>query len=451
MLPAAVPGTITPNAKACGAPRWRARSSWGAPLRRALPVVVAAPFIALASACPDPPPPCDASVALAGAPDVLPLPEGGRAFLAPTQVAGIDVALAGLAPGFSVRVDDDGTFVIGAPYGVVGNVPVRLEAACRDAGHDAASQPLTLEVRAPRVYTAGDESGPAARSLAAAAVVGDTLLVSGGTAGGAPVDDVWTLDLEGGRWQRLDVAAPPSPARAAPIDDRHALFLSGDGRTFVLDTSAPSLVALSDDDVRPASVGHGAFAFAGGAFVSVCGDDAAASCGVVSVSVDVAGARATWTTELPTGFAPARRSGAAWGVDDEGARMVLFGGDRDDGAGHDSWSLDDTGVGSGSVTFAHLATKGEAPPGRVDACGVVDPVGRRFFVFGGTGDDGEVVAQPWVLDLNRDDAKWRPVTLAGLPARAGCTAVYDAARARILVGFGDDGSREHGDVTAIDL
>jgi hypothetical protein len=102
------------------------------------------------------------------------------------------------------------------------------------------------------------------------------------------------------------------------------------------------------------------------------------------------------------------------------------------------------------VTFDHLATKGVDPPARIDGCGVVDPIGRRFFVFGGQ-NAGGIVPDFWVLDLDHTDARWRPVTLDGLPARSGCTAVYDETHTRILVGFGSDGTSEHGDVYEIDL
>ena len=101
------------------------------------------------------------------------------------------------------------------------------------------------------------------------------------------------------------------------------------------------------------------------------------------------------------------RAGVAYGFDDEGHRAVLFGGQSDDGAiSAESWSLDTTHVSSGSVTFNHLATKGLDPPARVDACGVVDPLGRRFFVFGGRDADGVVVAKVHkLLYVRRKDAK----------------------------------------------
>ncbi|HEY4222126.1 MAG TPA: kelch repeat-containing protein, partial [Myxococcota bacterium] len=106
------------------------------------------------------------------------------------------------------------------------------------------------------------------------------------------------------------------------------------------------------------------------------------------------------------------------------------------------------------VTFAKLAQKGQSPPGRIDGCGVVDPLGRRFFVFGGSDVDGSI-QDAYVLDLDHDQAKWRPLTssssFAGIPARARCSAVYDAARARILVGFGSDGESESNAIIAVDL
>jgi hypothetical protein len=401
---------------------------------------------ALAAACPSPPPPCHAAAALAGAPDSVPIPQGGRAFVSVRQVDGIVVALAGLAPGFDER-EDSGRFIISAPYDLAGSVPVRLVATCTDSGHDVAEHPFTLEVRAPVINQFAAETGPAARTLPAMTVVGNDLVVIGGTSStSTDVADTWTLDLDTAAWSKLASSAPPSPARAATLDDHRAVVLASSGDSFVVDTKGGAIAALA---ATAGVVARGAFVPAAGSFVSACGVASAQDCAVSVLSLN--GASGTWTTQSPTGFSPTGREGVAYGYDVDGNRLVLFGGAGDDGvAQFDTWDLQLANVSSASVTFDHLATKGQDPPGRIDGCGVVDPIGRRFFVMGGRNADG-IVADDWVLDLDHDDARWRPVTLDGIPARSGCAAAYDAAHTRILVGFGDDGTSEHGDVYEIDL
>src|SRR5689334_1481566 len=107
----------------------------------------------LTPACTDAPAPCDASQAFDGVPLTIPIPQGGRAFVtladnadAADADAHIDVAVAGLAPGFSARAEAN-TVVIKAPYDLAGTIPARLVATCAD-GTDSAVQAVKLEVRA---------------------------------------------------------------------------------------------------------------------------------------------------------------------------------------------------------------------------------------------------------------------------------------------------------------
>ncbi|MGH7724466.1 MAG: Kelch repeat-containing protein [Candidatus Eiseniibacteriota bacterium] len=130
-------------------------------------------------------------------------------------------------------------------------------------------------------------------------------------------------------------------------------------------------------------------------------------------------------------------------------RMVAFGGTVSTGAVfNEAWTLDlleEQG-------WALLAPSGTPPQGRYDHAAIYDSVGQRMIVFGGRNVSGVYFAGVSQLSLAGSPA-WSTVAAAGIPPapRSGHTAVYDAARNRMLVFGGISGGTVFNDVWALSL
>lgn len=433
--------------------------------------------------------PCDPAVVLVGMSSIIELSEGGRAFIPVGGDARVRVEVAGLAPGFTARVEERAAgarIVIGAPYGITGSLPAEIVAACETGAEpDAVALPVTLRV-APlsveHLWRDGEPSGPSPRAFTALAVRADgTVVVAGGLSGSGPVTalaDAWAYDAAdgaGGAWAELWTpstsplaAAGTAGVARALVDAAGAVLIhDGAGGVFVLTDPEDNLdhgglarfITTGAAPSRTAGAGFVRHARSG-ALLSLCGGAAAASapatgprhCAVSALTLDDARARTgTWRVVEPSGFAPAGRAGAVVDLDLEGDRLVLFGGERDDGPAGDAWALALAGLPAGPLPFTRLGKEDDAPPARAWACGAVDPAGRRFFVFGGTDGDGPVGALA-VLDLERDDARWRRLDVPDLPLpRVGCAAAWDPLGSRIIFGFGRDAAGDRGDLWALEL
>lgn len=136
---------------------------------------------------------------------------------------------------------------------------------------------------------------------------------------------------------------------------------------------------------------------------------------------------------------PSVRYGFAYYHDEAQDRVVIFGGGQAPtqfdqvNAAKDTWSLD-----LKTQTWSPLPTKGEVVGGR-NSCWAYDQVHRRLFVFGGTADGRTSIPDAYVLHDDIDNASWHKLTLDNAPDyRASCTALYDAKRGQILMGFGNN-------------
>jgi hypothetical protein len=404
-------------------------------------------------------------VLLAIAPDIA-MSEGGRARISFPFDETVALELVGLAPGFTARVTRDGArgrLVVGAPYGITGVLPAELVGSCADGL--ARALPVTLRVRPLTVTPLSADGAPAApapRWSPGLAVVGDRLVVVGGIGAGPGIartdalDDAWAFDLAGdGGWSLLTTGAPAGVVRAAAVPRavaaRSVLLHDDAGRVtrLGLDGRLDPVVAAAG----PIETGGGGFVrhATSGLFVSLCGSGASRHCRISSLAWDPDSASGTWSAHAPTGFAPVGRAGAVIDIDEEGQRVLVFGGERDDGPARDGWALAVGALPEGPVAFSRLGKDDDTPRARAWACGAVDPVGHRFFVVGGS-DEAGTVDTLTVLDLEREDARWKSLFLPALPpAREGCAAAYDPRGARILVGFGRDLGVEHNDLWALEL
>lgn len=131
-------------------------------------------------------------------------------------------------------------------------------------------------------------------------------------------------------------------------------------------------------------------------------------------------------------------------------RLVLFGGiDGDGNVSSDVWVK----PLAGSSTWTRLDINGPRPTARTAPAIVYDPVRDRMLVFGDTyaSDGGGIV---WALSLSGNPA-WAPLTAPGDGPgfRSGPSAIYDAARDRLVVfvGYSAAADSDMCDVWALSL
>jgi hypothetical protein len=154
----------------------------------------------------------------------------------------------------------------------------------------------------------------------------------------------------------------------------------------------------------------------------------------------------TWTQlDIKGPQAPGRHM-AVLVYDHLNNRMITFGGHALPSGGFtaDVWVLTHANGLGGAPEWIELSPTGTPPSGREWHTGVYDAVHQRFIVFGGLSTTG-LVNDVWVLEhasgLGGMPA-WIRLDPTGSPpaARAGHTAVYDAANNRMIVFAGGRGT-----------
>jgi hypothetical protein len=265
-----------------------------------------------------------------------------------------------------------------------------------------------------------------------------------------PSADLWWFDYATATWTQLPAAGAPAAggARLAEGPEAGSLFLFG-GATLVRNGSldTPSrLVRVRLDRAATVweSAPHEATAPGSytGAFIhdrrrerwlSVCGADSmrlGVNCEVLEYTT--AGG---WRALSPEGERPPGRFGFAYAHDAVDDRVIVFGG-QGEGAGvlGDTWALE---LGEAAPRWVRLFEDDRAIARRNGAF-VLDPVGRRLIVWGGTADGRRPNPGLDVLRVARGQERWDHVeTPTEVPARASGFAVYDPAGRRALMGFGN--------------
>lgn len=147
------------------------------------------------------------------------------------------------------------------------------------------------------------------------------------------------------------------------------------------------------------------------------------------------GARPGWTLLRSRGHAPGPLVGHAAAYDEAGLRMIVFGGEPSS-ASSDAWELSLRG----NPVWRRLLLADGPGAGRAQHTLVIDPAGNRVLLHGGVAspaDGGATQTDTWELGLGATPA-WNRLSPSGAaaPPRARHVAVFDPARARMIVSGG---------------
>ncbi|TMQ60857.1 MAG: hypothetical protein E6K72_00215 [Candidatus Eisenbacteria bacterium] len=276
--------------------------------------------------------------------------------------------------------------------------------------------------------------------------VHDRVFVFGGYRSGAFINDAWQLDLAAATptWSQVTAANPPPP-RSIPYAiydaprDRWIVF---GGRnlqdTWALPTDAPLAWSRLDDPHRVPSprAAHSAIWDAPRQRMVVFGGEGWDDPTMSDVrSLDLSGPP-TWSLLAITGPEPAGRASHSAILDPARDRMIVFGGREGTNARllADAWSFSL----AGTPAWTQLAPTGPPPGKRSSHTAIHDPVRDRMIVFGGYDSALVYHNDVWALDLATD--AWQELHPSGTPPtpRVEHCAVYDPVRDRMLVIAGFD-------------
>jgi hypothetical protein len=274
------------------------------------------------------------------------------------------------------------------------------------------------------------------------------------------MNDLWRLDLRTNTWSEVPAVDAPLVAggRLAPTGTP-GVFLVFGGQD-VADAISATLYRL-DTRVRPARFEVVAAAGAVGSTLNAFVFDAARTRWVAfggfdgaeptnqSQTLSLTGTPA-WTP-LSARTAPSPRYGFFWAVD--GARLLVASGAQLPRAGNpinpatDTWALD-----LERLEWTRLDAGGPEAPARRNGCGGFDPTTRRLYAWGGTADGRSAVDALSVLPVGDASPRWRTARPLGeAPVRASCAGVFDGARRRVLLGFGNTSLARYADFQVLEL
>jgi hypothetical protein len=287
-----------------------------------------------------------------------------------------------------------------------------------------------------------------------------------------PASEFWQYDLVAQSWSQLSpVNAPLRPGGGlALVGEQEAIYfggLIGNDTPFSIEriaygTDAPvfSTIARAGDagsiagDMQVGDYQPSLFYDAPrGRLVTACGVNVVWGyhCRVRSIDMETGA-----MTELETaGGAPVGRNGHFWVHDPATERLIVFSGDGGEGGWdcdckQDTWALE---LAEEPMRWVQLSDSELPPVGRRNGAFILDAEGHRMLVWGGTPDGKSTAPGLYALDLDRGEERWQLVQPAGEspPERTSGHAVYDAARQRMVVGFGNGAGGVHADLWTLSL
>ena len=274
------------------------------------------------------------------------------------------------------------------------------------------------------------------RAAAAAAVVGDKIVVTGGQAGGKLVPQTEVFDGE--RW--TDAAELPTPREhlGAASDGRY-LYAVGGRQLSAGENSGgferydPEANRWTKLDAMPETVGAVAATFAGGRIVAVGGESETEASDQVQ-GYDINGG--TWS-QLPPMSSP--RHGASLAVVKDA--LYVIGGATEAGhvgATRQSEVLDLSGKESAPVAARAEWRAVTNAPAKIQYAASAE-VGGRIWLFGGLGDDEKATAETAAYD--RAINTWTPGPRLPQPVHHAAAVSY-RSEAVVIGGFLESGESD---------
>jgi hypothetical protein len=299
------------------------------------------------------------------------------------------------------------------------------------------------------------------------------MVIQGGNAGpGSDRGDVWTLSLTGTpQWTQTTLSGQFPPDRqghTAVLDAPRDRMVIYGGTSFGSETVSAYALALGTgvwtwlgpSTPPPSRVEHAAIVdpatqrmivFGGRTYTGGFRDDA--------WSYDLANPTPTWT-QLPAGTGPSARGALSGVLDQARNNLLVFGGVSATTAYLDeAWALPLAPSGTWRLFSKKNAV---TPPARTGHTAIYDAARQRMVVFGGfrvNGTTGTFLNDVWTFDLY-GTGWWEPLTTSGTPplARAWHVAVYDAGTAtrvrttpRMLVACGEGVNTLQGSIYELSL
>lgn len=419
---------------------------------RAVPFTIT--FAAL-SAC-DAPPPVGID-----APANVVVAEGRATSFAFTAPPGDDITITSSAPDDLVAVRNEDAIDVTARLGAASGT-VTISDGTNDAVIDVEVTPLAFD----RVEwdAASEDDAPEAREHGALFVSADgstVFLLQGGGYPNVPtqdvIEDAWQLDVASGAWSEWSISGDVPPAAGsrrasqAPGSDVAYLFGGYDGafigndELYRVNLATGAFTRVTSLNEGPLARSLHAFAFDeagnrlvvyGGFYSDVDGGQDILGDTWIGL-LDADGTSVSW---LEVNGGPDGRYGMFAGLDASLSRFVVW-----SGAGFptqadpinafdDAWVLDLDG--DGGPAWREITPSGDAPAGRRNGCGVVDPLTHGLFIFGGTSDGATSEVGMSVLDLERES--WSALVREGEPPIRSSSFGTALPGGGIVCGMGND-------------
>ena len=145
----------------------------------------------------------------------------------------------------------------------------------------------------------------------------------------------------------------------------------------------------------------------------------------------------TWTQLVPSGSAPAARESSTAVYDATTNILMVYGGDAGGSPFSDVWALSNANGTGGTPVWTQLLPTGTAPASRTGHTAIFDSVNDRMTIFGGAGANGVTFSDAWVLTTANGvggTPAWIEIPAQGTaPSLAYHTAVYDSAKDNMYV------------------